>query len=325
MDGLRRLGAQRRILSGVDSANPLDTSQPFTRADALEAGITAATLRGPRFRRLGYGLYVDSSIAPTPMHAARAVLYGYDDRAHASHATAARLHGLPIPAMADEHISVATAAHRKARAGARVHVSRGAEVVEVNGVRVSSPRQTFLDLAGILELVDLVVLGDAIVRQTMLTAAQLVEFCASASGRSAASARRAASLVRDRVDSPMETRLRLLLVLAGLPEPEVNKTIRTEHGDPLRRYDLCWPSVKVIVEYDGRPHIERVEQWESDLDRREAIDNDAWRIIVVTSRGIYREPGRTVDRVWRVLVSRGLAAVPRRPSNDWRAHFPGRS
>jgi hypothetical protein len=309
----------------VDSADPLDTSQPFTRADALKAGITTAALRGPRFRRIGYGLYVDSTSTPTPLEAARAVLFGYDDRAHASHATAARLHGLPIPAMADEHISVATAAHRKARAGARVHVSRDAEVVEFRGVRVSSPRQTFLDLAGTLELVDLVVLGDALVRHTTSTAARLVEFCASASGRSATTARRAASLVRDRVDSPMETRLRLLLFFAGFPEPEVNKTIRTDDGDPLRRYDLSWPSVRVIVEYDGRQHIERVEQWESDIARREAIDNDDWRIVVVTARGIYREPGHTVDRVWRVLVSRGLPAMPTRPSDGWRAHFPDRS
>lgn len=80
----------------------------------------------------------------------------------------------------------------------------------------------------------------------------------------------------------------------------------------------------MIVEYDGRHHVERIDQWESDLDRREAIDNDDWRILVVTSRGIYREPGRTVDRVWLVLRSRGLPCLPTRPSGEWRAHFPER-
>jgi hypothetical protein len=303
----------------------LDTTLPFTRASALAAGLTPAVLRGPRFRRLGHGVYLDAAAALTPIVAARAVLIGYDDRAHASHATAARVHGLPIPTLADEHITVTRAAHRKGRSGARVHVASAAEVVTVDGVRVSSGRQTFLDLATTLGLVDLVVLGDALVRARLATPGGLAAFCAASSHRAAAAARRAAGFVRSRVDSPMETRLRLLLVLSGLPEPEVNLTVRADNGDPVRRYDLSWPSVRVIVEYDGRHHVERVEQWEADLDRREAIDDDGWRILVVTSRGIYREPGRTVDRVWRVLRDRGLAGLPVRPSADWRLHFPSRA
>jgi very-short-patch-repair endonuclease len=297
--------------------------QPFTRAAALAAGLTPAALRGPGFRRLGHGVYVAASVTLTPLIAARAALHGYGDRAHASHATAARIHELPIPVLAEEHVTVSRAAHRKDRSGPCVHVAK-AEVVVVDGLRVSSGRQTFVDLAGTLGLVDLVVVGDALVRGRLTTVEGLVAFCAASSHRSGAAARRAAALVRARVDSPMETRLRLLLVLSGLPEPEVNRTIRAENGDPLRRYDLSWPAARVIVEYDGRPHVERIEQWESDLDRREAIDDDGWRILVITSRGVHRDPGRTVERVWRVLRARGLGDLPARPSEDWRAHFPGR-
>jgi hypothetical protein len=120
------------------------------------------------------------------------------------------------------------------------------------------------------------------------------------------------------------TRLRMLLVLAGLPEPMVNITVADLNGQPLRRYDLCWPKVKVIVEYDGRPHIEREDTWESDLDRREAIDDDEWRILVVVATGIYRHPERTVLRVWRLLRRRRLPGVPTHPSDAWRPHFPSR-
>jgi hypothetical protein len=123
----------------------------------------------------------------------------------------------------------------------------------------------------------------------------------------------------------METRLRLLLVLAGLPEPEVNLTLRDVDGVPLRRFDLSYPAIRLIVEYDGRHHAERIETWESDLDRREEIDDTGWRILVVTSRGIYADPGRTIERVWRLLRASGLPGVPARPSEDWRPHFPGHS
>jgi hypothetical protein len=115
----------------------------------------------------------------------------------------------------------------------------------------------------------------------------------------------------------------MLLVLAGIPEPRINHTIREIDGQPVRRYDLSWPDVRVIVEYDGRHHVERVDQWEEDLDRREAIDDDGWRILVVVSKGIYREPRRTVDRVFRVLQRRRLPGLPARPAEAWRPHFPG--
>jgi very-short-patch-repair endonuclease len=118
----------------------------------------------------------------------------------------------------------------------------------------------------------------------------------------------------------METRLRMLLVLAGLPEPQVNLRLRDEHGTVFLRLDLAYPEVRVAVEYDGRQHAERAEQWQRDLDRREDLDADRWRLIVVTSKGIYREPERTLQRVWSALAERGYRPLP--PIGDgWRPHF----
>jgi hypothetical protein len=88
----------------------------------------------------------------------------------------------------------------------------------------------------------------------------------------------------------METRLRMLIVLAGLPEPAVNLILRDELGAPIRRYDLPYRASRTAVEYDGRHHIERKSQWESDIERREAIDSDNHRLLVVIARGIYVEP-----------------------------------
>jgi hypothetical protein len=301
----------------------LDTSRPFTRAQAVAAGLTPAKLRGPRFRRLLRGVYVAASVPPSPDLVIAAVLLALPEGAFASHATAARLFELPIPTVADEHFGVLRPGDRRPHEGIRCHVCPSPDVVEVRGLRVSRPEQVFVELASLLGLVDLVVVGDRLVRTGRTTVERLVSYCANSTLPGARSAARAAAYVRPRVDSPMETRLRLLLVLSGLPEPEVNLTIRDVDGTPLRRYDLCWPSVKVIVEYDGRHHADRVEQWESDLAGREAIDIEEWRLLVVVSRGIYQNPGQTVDRVWRVLRSRNLAGLPARPADAWRAHFPG--
>ena len=189
----------------------------------------------------------------------------------------------------------------------------------LSGVRLSAPHRLFVELASALTLVDLVVLGDWLVRRGHTTTQALVEHCQHYRGRYAKQAREAAAYVRDRVDSPMETKLRLLLVLAGLPEPVVNHELRDDFGSVVMRLDLSYPALRLAVEYDGRQHVESVRQWERDVERREQLGDDSWRLITVTSTGIYRDPEQTVRRVWQALRDRGCRLPP--PSEGWRAHF----
>lgn len=302
-----------------------DPRKPFTRAEAIQAGIDPMELASKAYRRLLVNVYVDSSVPVTPALCAEAPLALAPATAWASHASAARIIGAPIPALPGEHVSVLSPGERLSRQGVRSHVADGTSLIwNRQGLRISAPRQMFVELATQLGLIDLVVVGDWLVKNRQVTLSELSEFCASSSHRGAKDARRAAAYVRERVDSPMETRVRMLLVLAGLPEPEVNLTIRDVDGQPKRRYDLSWPGVKVIVEYDGRHHIDRIEEWEADLERREAIDDDGWRIIVLIAKNVFDRPDLTIERVARLLRSRRLAGVPRVLSDDWRPHFPVR-
>lgn len=220
-----------------------------------------------------------------------------------------------------EHVTVLDRKQRRNRGDVQCHSARNGLIVKRDGVRLSAPVQVFVELATLIPLVDLVVVGDHMVRNGLVSLATLLQYCAGASGPGAVQAREAAGYVRERVDSPMETRLRMLIVLAGLPEPEVNPTVGD--GVEFRKYDLCYRRSKTIVEYDGRLHIEREQQWESDLERREAIDDDAWRIVVVVAKGVYKKPGDTLARLHRILLSRGEPGVPAVLSDRWRLHFPG--
>lgn len=300
-----------------------DPRRPFTSEEALAAGLTRKDLQSERFRRLLLGVYVEASVRATPALHAAAVLCLLPPSAWVSHATAARLLGVPLPPLPDEHASVREATDRLRRRGVHCHVGgKSARLVLVGGIRSSAPAQVFVELGEQLTLVDLVVVGDWMVRRKLVQLEALRAFCAQASGAGAGAARTAVAFVRERVDSPMETRLRMLIVLAGIPEPVVNREIRGVGGKATRRYDLSWPGTRVVVEYDGRHHVEVIEQWEADLERREAIDDDEWRILVMVSKDIFRRPDRTIERVAHVLRKARLPGVPRVLSDDWRPHFP---
>jgi very-short-patch-repair endonuclease len=305
----------------LSEAVRLDTKVPFTRADAIAAGLDMRLLRGSRFRRLFRGVYIDATVPLTPKIRALGALSLHPTTAFASHQTGAALRQLPIQECDRVHVSVLAQEERVQRPGIACHIGCSEATIErVRGVRVSAPLDLFIELAGVLSLLDLVVVGDAMVRIGMFSPRELRTFCASTKRWHARRARRGAMYVRDGVDSPMETRLRMLLVLAGLPEPVTNFKIRDEHGHVLRRLDLSYPAARVIVEYNGRQHDDDFARWSSDIERREEFDDDGWRLIVVLSPGIYREPEQTILRVATVLRKRGVRVGPIR--DDWRIHFP---
>jgi hypothetical protein len=304
---------------------PFSPREPFPRFRALQAGIPRATVDSPAFRRLLHGIIVDADVPDSALLRVKAALACYFDDAFASHASAARVWRVPVQTRPGEHVTVSDDTHRLRRLGVTSHHRLGAATAVRHGVRVSILADLFVELAEELPLVELVVAGDWMVRRHGVRIKDLRRAAASAPGRAGRLARQAVRFVRRKVDSPMESRLRMLVVLAGLPEPVVNMSVHDVDGEPVRRFDLSWPEVRVIVEYDGRHHVERIEQWEADLDRREEIDDEGWRILVVVAAGIYTDPGRTVDRVFRLLRARGLPDLPERPSEDWRPHFPGRA
>ena len=299
---------------------PLDLRRPFTRADALAAGISPAALRGPNFRTVFRGVYIHAAVPDHPLIRVRAALMIHPPGAFASYASAGRVYDVPLPALPEEHVSVFADKDRRRRQGIRDHVvPLGREVVVVRGIPVSTPEDMFVELSEVLTLVDLVVVGDNLVRVKRTTPDKLVARCVVAGP----AAQRAAALVRDEVDSPMETRLRLLIVLAGLPEPKVNFKIFRGNGSVLYRFDLSYPGFKILVEYDGQQHRTDLDQWDADVERQDWFDRNGWMRVPVFSRGIYRRPDKTIERVAAALRSRG-AKVPSRLSDDWRPHFPVR-
>lgn len=302
---------------------PSTTTHPFTRPEALAAGLTVDQLAGPGYQRLFHGVYLPAQVLVTELDRAREAIRVSAPGTYASHQTAAIIWGGWVPDTSETHISVPEGATRTKRQGIRAHRAPASALpLKHHGLLVSSPLQTFRELAASrLDLVDLVVFGDSLVRARRTTVEEVRHAASSWVGVGSALARRAAALVRQGVDSPAESRLRMVIVLAGLPEPEVNVITRLVGGDWSRRFDLCYRGLKLIIEYDGRHHATDPGQWSHDILRREELEAQGWTMIVITADALYNHPRNTLGRITNALRDRHCPDLPPRIPPRWARHF----
>ena len=142
----------------------LNTRWPFSRADARRAGIGLRELLSPRFHKIFYDCYVASTVPITTELRAEAGLGISPPGSYVSHFTAAQIWGAVVPHVSDVHLTVPGQAGRTVRRGVKAHTAaESTGTTRINGLPITTPVQTFLDLAAAgLDLVAVVVLGDSL-------------------------------------------------------------------------------------------------------------------------------------------------------------------
>ncbi|WP_424937147.1 MULTISPECIES: hypothetical protein [Bacteria] len=222
-----------------------------------------------------------------------------------SHESAAALWGAPLPLVLRDgvpvdggtlpvHVSTFGTASLVRTSGVRAHRARieTTAVHMLDGVRVSSPASTWASL-GTLPLVDLVALGDHLCRvwrrrpgrpqpdrPALTTVEELRHVIASGRRVGVGRLREAVELVREDSWSPRESALRCRIVLAGLPEPELNHDVYDASGRFLACVDLAYPSRRIAVEYHGVVHHSSYAQ---DVERIARLRAAGWIVIEVTA------------------------------------------
>ncbi len=285
-------------------------------------------LRGNRFRRLHRGVHVWAGLPESLEIRADAAQLATRLPSVLSHHTAAALRDLPVPHDERIHLTVPAVNRRPRIGGVMIHERsmEPAEGVTLRGRLVTSAVRTFGDLAECLSLVDLVILGDAMLRKGFADATRLTDAAQSVSSRGARLARRACGLVLPRVDSPMETRVRLLFVLGGLPCPEPGAEILDEFGHWVATVDLRYGAQKLVVEYDGDLHRTSRRKWRHDLYVRDRLRRLGWEVIVLCADDLFARRRDTLWRVRSALRERGHPMVPGDLDPEWEQHFlPGSS
>ena len=96
------------------------------------------------------------------------------------------------------------------------------------------------------------------------------------------------------------------------------------NGGWSQRLDLCYPELQLIIEYDGRHHTDVRANWLKDIKRRETLERQGWRLIIVTAEGLYDDPLETLQRIRLALADRGCHLRSRRIPAEWHRIFTDR-
>lgn len=268
---------------------------PFTTAEAQTRGLTRPELRGHGVTGVSQGLYRPADWVFTLREAARS-LCAATPGAWISHSTAARLHELVLPPWLSDsnelHFSKARNLPQIRRKGITAHrVTAFDDEVETDGnLRISTRARTWLDLARILPLTDLVCLGDQLIRiprpefEDRQSPYVTMESLRAMVGRhrnlqGIVHARESLDLMRVGADSPPETLLRLAMNDAGLPEPELQLTLWNGRGTPSA--DAGYRSRRIALQYDGAHHLDEVQR-HSDRRRDKAFEAAGWIVLIFT-------------------------------------------
>lgn len=287
----------------------IDLTGPFRGSHAVTEGLlTPAVLRGPRYTRVFPDIYVASwreldltlrSVAAYLLVAARGVLAGYS--------AAELLRASCGPHDAPATVLMVPGRQRRRCAGLAVH--RGplhpAETTWRRGCRLTTPERTAYDLARWAPtLVEKVVAVDALAHRHGFAVDAVRQLAGRYLGaRGGAELPRVLRLANPLSESPMETRIRLALVLAGLPAPAVQHPVRG-FGRSYR-LDLAYPDLLLAIEYDGADHLDP-DRARSDLARQAALTRLGWTVLRFDAATVLRHPARVVEVVRAELLRRGM-------------------
>ncbi|MDO5661825.1 MAG: hypothetical protein Q4G40_03950 [Brachybacterium sp.] len=194
-----------------------------------------------------------------------------------------------------------------------VHRKQPGRTIEWGGLTLSHPIDVLVDLGLTLDHDDLVIvldhlLGPAPVHRTM-SRAEIAESLEGHRGRyGVVAVRKALVDARARVESPGETRTRLLLHRAGFPESVPNLRV-ADPDDPSRHYriDGAFEQWRIGWEYQGDIHRRDKQRWRQDLRRRDALASIGWDLRFLTAQDI-EAPGEFLSALRRSFLRAGAPA-----------------
>ncbi len=272
------------------------TGRLVSLSEAREHGLGNWRLRTKSWTRVGPGIYLPSGVAITPALRIAAASKRLPAGAAFSGFSAAWLHGLDVEPCDPIEITIPTPARLAVRAGMKLRrrAMDPGDVVEVRGHRATSVVRTLQDLCKRAPITDAIVLLDQALHRRVVALHRLRD-----SGRFTDFLEH----VEPKAESPMETRMRMRVVLGGLPRPEAQVPIYDSRGRFVGRPDLYYREQRLGLEYDGATHKTSLAK---DNRRQNALLEAGVRLLRFTAADVLSTPQELVR-----LVSRELGIISR--------------
>lgn len=302
---------------------------PFTTRELLASGAALHRVRARDLTPVAFGIHRSHDDGGVRQPAAIggwrpgeiAAYQRLVPHAVVSHLTAARVHGMILPAWVERELQVHltfTAGPGRTRRGGMVAHRRAVpdgHAVVVGSLRVTTPARTLWDLCAFhpqLSETDLLVAADALLAPRWDEALGFVpgpHTRASLLGvldqvgrfKGVRAARTVAARMRVGAASPQETRLRLGLVDAGLPEPQVQAQLHDDAARPGPVVDLAYRRWRIVLQYEGAHHRTR-EQQERDVRRDRWCAAHGWPVVKVIAADVATGLGDVVRQVRRLAA-----------------------
>lgn len=274
----------------------------------MAAGLlTQRMLRGPGWRRLLRDVYVHASAELDHRTWCDAVALVLPPGAAIGGLSAAYLWGVDLLAR-DAPVTVVVPRADRMRPHTHLLVVRSAlpdsDVTRFARLPVTTPLRTTFDVARRAARVDAVVAIDALLHRRVIKLDALCDYAAQHLGWPGRPRLNAAlALAEPLAESPMETRLRLVIVDAGLPRPVAQHEVRDARGRFLARVDLSYQRWRIAIEYEGDHHRERAT-FRRDITRLNALREAGWLVLRFTADDVLREPARVVRLVRAAIRER---------------------
>lgn len=278
------------------------TTRPFSLAEARAAGLTLSALRGSAWRRLASELYCWEGVKEDAWLQLVAWKQLLPREAVFAGATAAWLLGLDLDPLHPVETVVPSSTGVRSRSGLTVRRCEIAphEVVIVRHLRATNLLWTLSDLCLRYPPVEALVALDMAIHARLISAVALDRYAKTTEGGAGIRQLRFLSKFAAPAESPMETRLRWLLIQAGLPRPEVQTKLHDADGRFVGRADLYYHAARLVLEYDGGNHRERLVE---DDRRQNVLVNAGFRLLRFTAVDVYNRPDIVQAQVRGALLA----------------------
>ena len=173
------------------------------------------------------------------------------------------------------------------------------EVVTRQGLAATSMLRTIRDLCPRLSLTEAVAITDMALHAGKVDRQDLVA-AAAAPTAGVRVLRQVLEHAEPAAESPMETRLRMLLVLAGLPRPEAQVAVRDRLLRVIGRPDLYYRDERLGLEYDGGTHRDTLVE---DNRRQNRLLDAGVRLLRFTAGDIFDTPDHVIGLVRAALAA----------------------